>query len=182
MVVTGKQSPKPYDKIDNFMNHCLSVSIEYIFMEINKYIFEKENVDLNHVYIDGTKFVANANKYSWVWKKSSVKNRNKTFDKVTALLEEINNEVVYQGVRFDIRAEYAIEYMEDIITQYIKVTGFNPEKAVSGKGRRKATEQRNHEKLNEYTEKLKKYADYINTCEEERNDYSKTDNDATFLE
>ena len=28
-----------------------------------------ENVDLNHVYIDGTKIEANANKYSWVWKK-----------------------------------------------------------------------------------------------------------------
>lgn len=81
--------------IDNFMNHCLSEGIGDIFIEINKYIFEQENVDLNHVYIDGTKLVANANKYSRVWKKSSIKNRKKTFDKVTALLEEINNEIVY---------------------------------------------------------------------------------------
>ena len=34
-----------------------------------------ENVDLNHVYIDGTKIEANANKYSWVWKKSCEKNQ-----------------------------------------------------------------------------------------------------------
>ena len=58
--------------IDNFMNDVLSVSISDIFNEINGYIFKEENVDVNHVYIDGTKIAANANKNSWVWKKSSV--------------------------------------------------------------------------------------------------------------
>ena len=28
-----------------------------------------EKVYLNHTYIDGTKIEANANKYTWVWKK-----------------------------------------------------------------------------------------------------------------
>lgn len=167
--------------IDNFMNHCLTESIGDIFIEINKYIFEQENVDLNHVYIDGTKLVANANKYSWVWKKSSIKNRKKTFDKVTALLEEINNEIVYQGVRFDIRTEYAIEYLEQITKQYIKLTGIIPSLIVRGRGYHKTKEQRNYDKLVEYTDKLKKYAKHIRTCGEERNSYSKTDNDATFF-
>ena len=167
--------------IDNFMNHCLSESIGDIFIEINKYIFEQENVDLDHVYIDGTKLVANANKYSWVWKKSSIKNRKKTFDKVTVLLEEINNEIIYQGVRFDIRTEYAIEYLEQITEQYIKLTGINPSLIVRGKGHHKTKEQRNYDNLVEYTEKLKKYAKHIRTCGEERNSYSKTDNDATFF-
>ena len=167
--------------IDNFMNHCLSESIGDIFIEINKYIFEQENVDLDHVYIDGTKLVANANKYSWVWKKSSIKNRKKTFDKVTALLEEINKEIIYQGVRFDVRTEYAIEYLEQITEQYIKLTGINPSLIVRGKGHHKTKEQRNYDNLVEYTEKLKKYATHIRTCGEERNSYSKTDNDATFF-
>ena len=29
-----------------------------------------------YVYIDGTKIEANANKYTWVWKKSCITNRN----------------------------------------------------------------------------------------------------------
>lgn len=37
------------------------------------------------------------------------------------------------------------------------------------------------DKLVEYTEKLKKYAIHINTCGDNRNSYSKTDNDATFF-
>lgn len=68
-------------KLDNFMNCCLADSIENIFKEINKYIFEQEQVDTEHIYIDGTKLEANANKYSWVWKKSSIKNRNKNIRK-----------------------------------------------------------------------------------------------------
>ena len=50
--------------IDNFMNETLLVRIEDIFAEINAYIFSKEKVDLEHIYIDGTKIAANANKYS----------------------------------------------------------------------------------------------------------------------
>ena len=164
--------------IDNFMNHCLTDSIEEIFNEINRYIFEVENVDLERVYIDGTKLEANANKYSWVWKKSSLKNRQKTFDKVSMLLEEINKTIVYQGVKFDIRNEYAIEYLEQVAEQYVKLVDLH---IVHGKGHRKTTEQKYYDKLIEHTDKLKNYAEHINTCGNSRNSYSKTDNGATFF-
>lgn len=61
-----EKSPS-FMKINNFMNQCLIGSIENIFNEINAYIFEKEEVDLEHIYIDGTKITDNANKYSWVY-------------------------------------------------------------------------------------------------------------------
>ena len=167
--------------IDNFMNDVLSVSISDIFNEINGYIFKEENVDVNHVYIDGTKIAANANKYSWVWKKSSVKNRKKTFDKVTVLLDEINKTLIYHGVKFGLREEYAIEYLEEISLKYAELCNINPDVIVRGRGHHKTTEQRNYDKLNEYIEKLKKYAEHISICGENRNSYSKTDNGATFF-
>ena len=167
--------------IDNFMNYCVIESIEEIYAQINDYIFEVENVDLEHIYIDGTKLEANANKYSWVWKKSSVKNRNKTFDKISELLEEINKTVMYLGVKFDIRTEYAIEYMEQIISQYVSLADLHPETIIRGRGHRKTPEQRNYDKLVEYTDKLKKYSEHIRICGEGRNSYSKTDNGATFF-
>lgn len=167
--------------IDNFMNNCLSCNIENIFNEINRYIFEQANVDLEHIYIDGTKLEANANKYSWVWKKSSVKNRNKTFEKITALLQEINDLIVCFGVKFEIRTEYAVEYMEQVIQQYVELTNINPDLIVRGRGHHKSQEQRKYDKLVEYTERLKKYANHIKTCGDSRNSYSKTDNGATFF-
>ena len=63
------EPPPSHMTIDNFMNNVLNGKIEEIFADINAYIFEQENVDMDHVYIDGTKITANANKYSWVWKK-----------------------------------------------------------------------------------------------------------------
>lgn len=167
--------------IDNFMNDVLSVSISDIFNEINGYIFKEENVDVNHVYIDGTKIAANANKYSWVWKKSSVKNRKKTFDKVTVLLDEINKTLIYHGVKFGLREEYAIEYLEEISVKYAELCNINPDVIIRGRGHHKTTEKRNYDKLNEYIEKLKKYAEHISICGEDRNSYSKTDNGATFF-
>ena len=177
-----QDNPAPsHMTIDNFMNNCLSTSIEDIFAEINEYIFETENVDLNHVYIDGTKIAANANKYSWVWKKGCLRNRQKTFEKISALLEEINESILGYRVKFETRSEYAIEYLEDIMAHYVNLTGLNPEAAVRGRGHRKTTEQRLYDRLCEYTEKLKKYAKHLRICGDERNSYSKTDNDATFM-
>ena len=42
-----------------------------IFNDINARIFNEDHVDLNHIYIDGSKFEADANKYSWVFHESS---------------------------------------------------------------------------------------------------------------
>ncbi len=167
--------------IDTFMNKELNAKIEEIFLEINAQIFEHEKVDMEHLYIDGTKLPANANKYSWVWKKSSEKNRQKTFGKVTALLSEMNETLLPFGVKFGTREEYTIPYLELIQEQYVKIIGLDPKKAVRGRGHRKTAAQRLYDKLSEYIEKLKKYAENIKICGEKRNSYSKTDNDATFM-
>lgn len=181
MYLLQENRPPSHMTIDNFMKQCLLENIEDIFNEINSYIFDMENVDTEHIYIDGTKITANANRYSWVWKKSSIKSRSRTFKKISVLLEEINKTISYCKVKFGIREEYAIEYLEEIISDYCKVTGFNPSAAVYGKGHRKSTEQRYYDRLCEYTEALKKYAKHIRICGEGRNSYSKTDNSATFM-
>lgn len=65
---------------------------------------------MEHTYIDGTKIEANANRYTWVWKKSCVANRNKVFEKITQLIKEMNSKVLsYQGVKLETRQEYAVE-------------------------------------------------------------------------
>ena len=68
-----------------------------------------------------------------LWKKSCVKSRNKTFEKITLLLNEINNGIEGLGIKFGTWTEYAIEYMEQIIKEYVKLTGINPE-TISGLG------------------------------------------------
>ena len=166
----------------NFIRNELTDSIEQIFVDINQYIFEKDHVDLDHTYIDGTKIEANANKYTWVWKKSCITSRNKMFKDISSLIDEINTAFLsYQGLKFETRDEYAIEYLEELLETYVKVTNLNTNTFVYGKGHRKSLEQRQYQKLSGYLERLKAYATHIKICGEERNSYSKTDKDATFM-
>ena len=68
-LLQGNRAPS-HMTIDNFMNETLLGNIEDIFNEINEYIFSVEKVDIELVYIDGTKLVANAQKYSWYGKRA----------------------------------------------------------------------------------------------------------------
>ena len=97
MYLMDHQTPS-YRTFGYFINEVLADSIKEIFQDINKKIFETEHVDLQHLYIDGSKFEANANKYSWVWKKATEKSRYRLFDKITTLFEEINEELSCTGI------------------------------------------------------------------------------------
>ena len=55
-----------YRTFGYFINNVLKGHAESLFYEITKKIIAKEHVDLNHLYIDGSKFEADANKYTWV--------------------------------------------------------------------------------------------------------------------
>ena len=180
-LLDGMKAPS-FMTISNFINDFLVDSIEKIFNDINSYIFKMDNVDLNHVYIDGTKLEANANKYSWVWKKACITNRNKAFLNLTLLINEINNtDLQYLNVEIGTRQEYSIEYVEYIITEYEKLVQIDKSTFVYGSGKRKTSIQKHYEKLVEYLDKLKKYARHIKICGDTRNSYSKTDYDATFM-
>jgi transposase len=167
--------------ISNFMNNYLKGNIQEIFVEINNYIFEKANVDTNHLYIDGTKIEANANKYTWVWKNACITNRDKLFNKITVLIDDINKDLIMESVEYKILEKYEIDYLEYIFNDFTKRYNINTKKFVHGKGKRKDNLQRKYELFKEYISKLKEYATKIETCGEHRNSYSKTDKDATFM-
>ena len=106
MYLLDEMKAPSFATFGNFIRDELTTTIEQIFIDVNAYIFEQDHVDLNHAYIDGTKIEANANKYTWVWKKSCIKNRDKLFGKITELINSINTEVLYLlGVRFETREE-----------------------------------------------------------------------------
>lgn len=86
---------------------------------MNAYLFEKDHVDPEHTYIDRTKIEANANRYTWVWKKSCTKNREKVFGKISILIDAMNQEVLgYLGVKLEKREAYAIDYVSELLKMY----------------------------------------------------------------
>lgn len=180
-LLDGMKAPS-FATFGNVIRNELTDSIEQIFFDVNTYIFEKDHVDLEHTYIDGTKIEANANRYTWVWKKSCTKNRGKVYKKISMLIDAMNQEVLgYFGVKLDKRDEYAIEYVSELLQMYKNATNLEESTFVSGCGHRKSLPQKQYQELEGYLERLKTYAHHIEVCGVERNSYSKTDHDATFM-
>lgn len=180
MYLMNHQTPS-YRTFGYFINEILADSIEEIFCDVNKRIFESEHVDLQHLYIDGTKFEANANKYSWVWKKATEKSRYRLFEKITTLFEQMNEELKYSALKLNVNTEYVPEYLFEAADRYAEFWQFDESKFVTGRGHHKTQQQRNYEKLKQYALKLEEYREKISICGDERNSYSKIDHDATFM-
>ena len=136
---------------------------------------------MQHLYIDGSKFEANANKYTWVWKKATEKSRYRLFEKITKELTAINEELVSIGFKVETNTEYTPDSLERVLNLYAFVTKVDPSTFKHGKGQRKSVTQRHYETLNSYLRKLKQYVRQIEICGPDRNSYSKTDPSATFM-
>ena len=129
------------------------------------------------IFIDGTKIEASANKYTFVWKKTVSKNQAKLLLKLADLMAECEQlydiKIVYgttvkmKHVKKLREKLYALKESENVVF-------------VHGIGKRKSVLQKSIETLEEYLIKLKEYNHKIHICGE-RNSYSKTDHDATFM-
>ena len=180
MYLMDSETPS-YHCFGDFINEELAEGIEDIFKAVMEYIREKDHVDMQHVYIDGTKLEANANKYSWVWRKGTEKSRYKLFGKVTALLTEINEEIACTGIHIETSTEYAPEQLQELAERYAALVGVDRTQFRHGRGHHKSVQQRHYEKLVIHAKKLGEYVEKLRICGTERNSYSKTDHDATFM-
>ena len=180
MYLMDSETPT-YHCFGDFINEELTEGIEEIFRGVMEYIREKDHVDMQHVYIDGTKLEANANKYSWVWRKGTEKSRYKLFGKVTALLGEINEEIAYTGIHIDTGTEYTPEQLQELAERYADLVRLDREQLVHGRGHHKTVEQRHYEQMVACSKKLGEYTEKLRICGAGRNSCSKTDHDATFM-
>ena len=170
-----------YRSFSYFINEEISESVQDIFKAVMAYIEKTDHVDLQHLYIDGSKFEANANKYTWVWKKATEKSRYRLFSKITELFTEMNETLAYSGLKIETNTEYTPNGLEMVLNRYSFLCHIDEKTFVFGRGHRKSPEQRYYEKLKEYLNKLKEYVVKIMICGPDRNSYSKTDPGATFM-
>ena len=148
-----------------------------ILAEMSNTLFDLGEVSGETIFIDGTKIEASANKYTFVWKKAVTKNQAKLLIKLAdfgAECEQLYDLKIVYGDTVKIKHVkklrkklYALKQSENVVF-------------VHGIGKRKTPLQKSIEALEEYLSKLKEYNQKIHICGE-RNSYSKTDHDATFM-
>ena len=148
-----------------------------ILAEVTNSLFELGEISGQNIFIDGTKIEANANKYTFVWKKAVTKNLAKRLEKLAAFVQEC--EELY-GIKIVYRKQVKMKHIKKLRKKLYALKKAEGIVFVHGPGRRKTLLQKSIETLEEYLDKIKEYNQKLYQCGG-RNSYSKTDHDATFM-
>ena len=87
-LLDGAQAPN-HNEIARFRSQRLTECGEELFYQFVRRLYEKGEIRYEHLFVDGTKLEANANKYSFVWKKSTTKYEARVLEKLEALAAEL---------------------------------------------------------------------------------------------
>jgi transposase len=180
MWLTDELMPS-HQTIKTFMDKYLVNGIDDIFYELTKYLIKKENIDTDKVFIDGTKIESVANKYSFTWRGSVTKFRDKLYKKISKQITLLNHRYQDSDICFDVYESYKTDYLLRIKAFLERKIGMNNPVFVYGKGTRKTDLQRDYENISTYLDKLIEYERHLDIMGPNRNSYAKTDHDATFM-
>ena len=165
--------------INNFRNRVKD-EIDNVFTQLVLILAERGFISLEVEYIDGTKIESKANKYTFVWKKTVVRNRAKLQQKIRALLSQIDDAIAQENAAQDESVEFTPAQLTEICEELQRSLSASP--APESKEDKKARRQREKD-IRELGRMGDKLGDYDGRLEQlgERNSMSKTDKDATFM-
>ena len=172
MWLAGMSKPD-HNTLNRFRSDRLKGVLKEVFSQVVFLLSESGHVDLKEVYTDGTKIEANANKYTFVWGKSIKTNKEKMakqLEELWSYTQQIAKEEFDQQV-----PDFTVIDPEKVAQTIQQIDTALQDKPVSKKVKQKLNYARKNwpGKLAEYEEKQAILG--------ERNSYSKTDTQATFM-
>ena len=174
MWLSGFAKPD-FRTINYFRGKRLVGKFDYIFTQVVEHLHSEGFVSLKTQYIDGTKIESAANKYSFVWRGSVEKSDKRLREKVGTILKEIES-VICVEEQEDFKDSFEPLSTEDFKNRVERISRKIAEDNDCSKDVKKHIRQIKEESI----PKLEKYEEHLNTMGE-RNSYSKTDSDATFM-
>ena len=177
MYLLGREKAPDHATIARFRSQRLTAVIDDLFAQLARQLAEAGELSLSSVFIDGTKLEANASRYSFVWKKSTQKNEAKLQEKMKLVLVKLAADF---GLRFHVSPKIKAKDLKKLRKRLKALQAERGIVFVYGKGQRKSPLQKAVEKVQDYLTRQKKYNDY-NHSFGDRNSFSKTDRDATFM-
>ena len=175
-LLEGKPAPD-HATIARFHSLHFSQCAKKIMAESTWLLRSLGEVGSETVFIDGTKIEANANRYTFVWKKAVEKNLAKMMEKIPAFVAEC--ETLY-GLHIVYRDRISLRTLKRLRRSLYRIKAEEGMEFVHGSGKKKPPLQRSIEQLEGYIDRLKGYTQKLHVCGN-RNSYSKTDHDATFM-
>src|SRR5690625_5225001 len=166
--------------IENILREC--------FVQFRNQLVENKIIEEEAIFIDGTKIEANANKFTFVWRKSTEKYSDSLIEKSNYLYDELLEKEIIPAIERESEEELSVQEMEEVVEKLDeKIVEYDKEIEACEVGveRKKIRSER---KLPKQTRK--QFLDFITRKQKyendmeifgERNSYSKTDPDATFM-
>jgi transposase len=173
MWLSGMEKPD-HNTINRFRSDRLKGVIKKVFTQVVMLLVDSGHIDLQKIYTDGTKIEANANRYTFVWGNAIKTNKLR----IRTQLEEL----------WDYTQKVAAEELKDtapidfasVDSEKVRETVEQIDKALSDKPVSKKVKQKVRYAKKNWPAKLQEYKEKEKILGE-RNSYSKTDPDATFM-
>ena len=154
-----------------FFHRLSPALLRSLFTQFVWQLSRLDAVDFTEWYIDGTKLEANANRYTFVWRKR--------IEKGIANLKKKRRHIQEQLLAVTGMDTFSL-HDEELRQAVIAVCQEDGISFVHGSGHRKTAEQKLVEQLEAIQDKQQEYDAHLRILGQ-RNSYSKTDPDATFM-
>ena len=177
-LLEGQKAPD-HNTIARFRSEHLPEAVEDLLYQMVQLLMAHGEISFEEsaVFIDGTKNEANAGRYTFVWKTRVTKDQEKLGNKIATELPLLLEKA---GVGVAVPHQITVQQLKKLRKRlYVKKEEKKIE-FVYGKGHHKHGLQKAIEAINSWLERLKRYNLDIYICGD-RNSYSKTDHDATFM-
>jgi transposase len=174
MWLTGMSKPD-HNTINRFRGQRLQKTLQPIFTQVVMLLCEEGLLSLKDLYTDGTKIEANANRYTFVWGKSIHNNKEKIKQQLNDLWKYAQTVAAAEMDDTDPSGFDKID-SEKVSATIEKINNVLRDKQIDGKVRQKLNYARKH-----WPAVLDKYREQEKILGKQRNSYSKTDPDATFM-
>lgn len=176
--LAGYEQPD-FITINRFRNR-VKKEINNIFTQVVLVLAAKGLISLDVEYIDGTKIESKANKYTFVWKRTVEKNRAKLQEQIRTLLLQVDDVIAQDNAAKREGVEFTAALLDEISEELNKSLESVPEPKTKEEKQAVRTKKKQLKELEKKRNKLQEYDWHLEVMGE-RNSYSKTDPDATFM-
>ena len=176
--LAGYEQPD-FITINRFRNR-VKKEINNIFTQVVLILAAKGLISLDVEYIDGTKIESKANKYTFVWKRTVEKNRAKLQEQIRTLLLQVDDVIAQDNAAKTEGVEFTAALLDEISKELNKSLESAPEPKTKEEKQAVRTKKKQLKELEKKRNKLQEYDQHLEVMGE-RNSYSKTDPDATFM-
>jgi transposase len=174
MWLAGMSTPD-HNTINRFRGQRLQKTLQPIFTQVVLLLCEEGLLSIKDLYTDGTKIEANANRYTFVWGNAIKHNREKIKEQLNELWQYAKSVAASELDDTDPSGFDKID--SESVTRTVDAINA----ALKDKKVAKGVKQKlNYAKKN-WPANLAKYEEQEKIMGEQRNSYSKTDKDATFM-